>query len=223
MKSRRLPGSPARATQSCDFPTEACWAICSMTPVSCAASRARASNSRAGGRWLSAAVVWGRLLLRRSPRRESPPSACSMPTQHPRKGWGPACAATTQALRRHYRLERPRKLRARGQCDAHGHERGRPMPMDVSRIAVSTFVGEVVMKQEMTAFLRAAQARGCRFQVGTDMLFEQIPAYLEFSASRAPRQKCCVRSPSCAIDRATAGVPIALAPKAVDEALATTT
>ncbi len=36
------------------------------------------------------------------------------------------------------------------------------------------------MKQEMTAFLRAAQARGCRFQVGTDMLFEQIPAYLEF-------------------------------------------
>jgi shikimate dehydrogenase len=24
------------------------------------------------------------------------------------------------------------------------------------------------------------QARGCRFQVGTDMLFEQIPAYLEF-------------------------------------------
>ena len=36
------------------------------------------------------------------------------------------------------------------------------------------------MKQEMTGFLRAVQARGCRFQVGTDMLFEQIPAYLEF-------------------------------------------
>ena len=55
-----------------------------------------------------------------------------------------------------------------------------PMPMDVSRIASGTFVGEVVMKQEMTAFLKAAQSRGCRFQVGTDMLFEQIPAYLEF-------------------------------------------
>jgi shikimate dehydrogenase len=55
-----------------------------------------------------------------------------------------------------------------------------PLPMDVSRIAPSTFVGEVVMKHEMTAFLKAAQARGCRFQVGTDMLFEQIPAYLEF-------------------------------------------
>jgi shikimate dehydrogenase len=41
-------------------------------------------------------------------------------------------------------------------------------------------VGEVVMKSEMTAFLRAAVARGCPVQVGTDMLFEQIPAYLEF-------------------------------------------
>jgi shikimate dehydrogenase len=28
--------------------------------------------------------------------------------------------------------------------------------------------------------LQAAQARGCAFQVGSDMLFEQIPAYLEF-------------------------------------------
>ena len=61
-----------------------------------------------------------------------------------------------------------------------GMNEGDALPMDVSRIAPSTFVGEVVMKQEMTAFLRAVQARGCRFQVGTDMLFEQIPAYLEF-------------------------------------------
>jgi shikimate dehydrogenase len=36
------------------------------------------------------------------------------------------------------------------------------------------------MRDEMTAFLQAARARGCRWQVGTDMLFEQIPAYLEF-------------------------------------------
>ena len=61
-----------------------------------------------------------------------------------------------------------------------GMKDGDPLPMDVSRIAPSTLVGEVVMKQEMTAFLRAVEARGCRFQVGTDMLFEQIPAYLEF-------------------------------------------
>ena len=57
---------------------------------------------------------------------------------------------------------------------------GDAMPMDVSRIASCTFVGEVVMKTEMTAFLAAAAERGCRVQIGTDMLFEQIPAYLEF-------------------------------------------
>ncbi len=61
-----------------------------------------------------------------------------------------------------------------------GMNEGDPMPMDVSRIAPTSFVGEVVMKTEMTSFLTAVQARGCRFQVGSDMLFEQIPAYLEF-------------------------------------------
>ena len=55
-----------------------------------------------------------------------------------------------------------------------------PLPVDVARIAPGTFVGEVVMKQEITPFLRAALDRGCTVQVGTDMLFEQIPAYLEF-------------------------------------------
>jgi shikimate dehydrogenase len=61
-----------------------------------------------------------------------------------------------------------------------GMNDGDELPLDVSRIAPQTFVGEVVMKREMTAFLQAARARGCRFQVGSDMLFEQIPAYLEF-------------------------------------------
>jgi shikimate dehydrogenase len=61
-----------------------------------------------------------------------------------------------------------------------GMNAGDPMPMDMSRVAATTFVGEVVMTTKMTAFLQAAQARGCKFQVGTDMLFEQIPAYLEF-------------------------------------------
>jgi shikimate dehydrogenase len=57
---------------------------------------------------------------------------------------------------------------------------GDPLPVDMARVAPTTFVGEVVMKSETTAFLQAAQARGCRVQIGTDMLFEQIPAYLEF-------------------------------------------
>jgi shikimate dehydrogenase len=61
-----------------------------------------------------------------------------------------------------------------------GMNEGDPLPVDMSRLQASTFVGEVVMKQAVTPFLKAAQERGCRTQVGTDMLFEQIPAYLEF-------------------------------------------
>jgi shikimate dehydrogenase len=36
------------------------------------------------------------------------------------------------------------------------------------------------MNAEVTPFLAAARERGCEYQIGTDMLFEQIPAYLEF-------------------------------------------
>ena len=61
-----------------------------------------------------------------------------------------------------------------------GMKEGDPLPVDVARIAPTTFVGEVVMKAEYTPFLRAAKDKGCPIQVGTDMLFEQIPAYLEF-------------------------------------------
>lgn len=61
-----------------------------------------------------------------------------------------------------------------------GMNPGDPLPVDVERLSTQTFVGEVVMRTEMTAFLAAAQARGCRVQIGSDMLFEMIPAYLEF-------------------------------------------
>ncbi|MGQ2995509.1 shikimate dehydrogenase family protein [Variovorax sp.] len=55
-----------------------------------------------------------------------------------------------------------------------------PLPFDIDRIDAGTFVGEVVMKTEYTPLLDAARAKGCAVQVGTDMLFEMIPAYLEF-------------------------------------------
>ncbi|RWX81189.1 shikimate dehydrogenase [Neorhizobium lilium] len=61
-----------------------------------------------------------------------------------------------------------------------GMKENDPLPVDVSRISPSAFVGEVVLKQEITPFLAAVRERGCPFQVGVDMLFEQIPAYLEF-------------------------------------------
>lgn len=57
---------------------------------------------------------------------------------------------------------------------------GDPLPMDVRDLSPETFVGEVVMKQEITPLLDAARRRGCRYQVGIDMLYEMIPAYLEF-------------------------------------------
>lgn len=92
-----------------------------------------------------------------------------------------------ERLMRHY----PRLVVRTGSVDPAGHDLvvnatplgmkpDDPLPFDVTRIAPSSFVGEVVMKAEITPFLQAARERGCRTQVGTDMLFEMIPAYLEF-------------------------------------------
>jgi shikimate dehydrogenase len=61
-----------------------------------------------------------------------------------------------------------------------GMKDGDALAVDVDRIDAKTFVGDVVMRKQVTPFLAAAQARGCKVQVGTDMLFEMIPAYLEF-------------------------------------------
>lgn len=67
-----------------------------------------------------------------------------------------------------------------------GMKDGDPLPVDMRRVDATTFVGEVVMKTDMTAFLKAAQARGCRIQIGSDMLYEQIPAYLEYFGYPVP-------------------------------------
>ena len=61
-----------------------------------------------------------------------------------------------------------------------GMNAGDPLPFDAESLTPGTLVGEVVMKEEYTPLLRAAAARGCPVQVGTDMLYEMIPAYLEF-------------------------------------------
>jgi shikimate dehydrogenase len=99
--------------------------------------------------------------------------------------------ATAQALARRLGTHYPDIAVRTGNNDPHGFDlvvnatplgmdAGDPLPVDVERLTPGCFVGEVVMKSETTAFLAAAQARGCRIQVGTDMLFEMIPAYLEF-------------------------------------------
>jgi shikimate dehydrogenase len=61
-----------------------------------------------------------------------------------------------------------------------GMKPGDPMPLDVRRLGARTFVGEVVLSRPETDFLAAARARGCRTQIGLDMLLAQIPSYLEF-------------------------------------------
>ncbi len=61
-----------------------------------------------------------------------------------------------------------------------GTDPGDPLPMDPSRLSPSALVGEVVLKPAITPFLAAAKARGLACVTGLDMLFEQIPAYLEF-------------------------------------------
>ncbi|MFY0614510.1 MAG: shikimate dehydrogenase [Hyphomicrobiaceae bacterium] len=55
-----------------------------------------------------------------------------------------------------------------------------PLPIDLAQVPSSTLVGEVVMTKQITPFLEVARQRGCEIQIGLDMLFEQIPAYLEF-------------------------------------------
>jgi shikimate dehydrogenase len=70
-----------------------------------------------------------------------------------------------------------------------GMKAGDPMPVEVSRLSPSTYVGEVVMKQETTAFLAAARARGYETQVGIDMLFEQIPPILNSLAFHPPHRR----------------------------------
>jgi shikimate dehydrogenase len=54
------------------------------------------------------------------------------------------------------------------------------LPFAADRIDRDALVGDVVLGAGMTPLLQAAARRGCRTLVGTDMLFEQIPAYLEF-------------------------------------------
>src|SRR3954447_2377154 len=61
-----------------------------------------------------------------------------------------------------------------------GMTRGDPLPFDPERLSPGALVGDVVLGAGVTPLLQMATRRGCRTLVGTDMRFEQIPAYLDF-------------------------------------------
>ena len=101
------------------------------------------------------------------------------------------CAASAEGLAERLRAHYPQLVVQTGSNDPAGFDvvvnatplgmkAGDPLPFDVARIDAAAMVGEVVMKTEYTPLLQAALAKGCGVQVGTDMLFEMIPAYLEF-------------------------------------------
>ena len=108
-----------------------------------------------------------------------------------RMGLFDAYDASSQGLAERLRHHYPELTVTTGSADPAGYdvvvnatplgmEAGDPLPFDVDRLQPKTFVGEVVLKEAMTPMLRAASAKGCAYQIGLDMLFEQIPAYLEF-------------------------------------------
>jgi shikimate dehydrogenase len=99
--------------------------------------------------------------------------------------------ASAEALRTRLLAHYPKLAVRAGSDDPGGHDivvnatplgmkEGDALPFDVARVDADALVGEVVMKTEHTPLLRAALAHGLEIQVGTDMLFEMIPAYLEF-------------------------------------------
>ena len=161
--------------------TGRCWATSSTAPGSSAACCARASTSQG-----KKALVVGNGGV-------GSPIAASLaaagvgaiglfdPNAAASEALGRAAARGLPGAGGRDRLEGPgRATTSSSTPPRSGMKDDDPLPMDVDRIAPGTFVGEVVMKQEITPFLQAAQDKGCPIQVGKDMLFEQIPAYLEF-------------------------------------------
>ncbi|BBP98423.1 shikimate dehydrogenase [Burkholderia sp. SFA1] len=62
-----------------------------------------------------------------------------------------------------------------------GMRPGDPLPIDVSNLPSTTFVGDVVTKPPLTPFIEAARARGCTTVTGTQMfgrVCDAIVAYL---------------------------------------------
>ncbi|PFH20504.1 shikimate dehydrogenase family protein [Burkholderia sp. JKS000303] len=60
-----------------------------------------------------------------------------------------------------------------------------PLPVDVSRVPATTFVGDVVTKPPLTPFIEAARERGCRTVTGTQMFARVCDRMVAFLIDRA--------------------------------------
>lgn len=103
--------------------------------------------------------------------------------------------AASEALARRVNTHYPQVEVTVGSSDPHSYDMivnatplgmndGDPLPVDIDGVAPGSYVGDAVLTDEITPFLRAAKDKGCTTQVGSDMLFEMIPAYLEFFGFR---------------------------------------
>jgi shikimate dehydrogenase len=77
-----------------------------------------------------------------------------------------------------------------------GMREGDPLPIDVSRLNASTFVGDVVTKPPLTPFIAAARVRGCPTVTGTQMFERVCDAIVEFLLAETPRPIAAKRSAS---------------------------
>jgi shikimate dehydrogenase len=55
-----------------------------------------------------------------------------------------------------------------------------PLPVDISRLAATTFVGDVVTKPPLTPLIEAARARGCKTVTGTQMFGRVCDRMVQF-------------------------------------------
>jgi len=68
-----------------------------------------------------------------------------------------------------------------------GMKEGDRWPMTWSASHLRPFVGEVVIEGEITPFLAAVRAKGCDYQIGTDMLFDRFRPTSNFRLARRRR------------------------------------
>ena len=160
-------------------------ATCSTARASCAACSARAGRSQGARAWWSAAAASARRSRRRWPRPASRSSGCSTPTCGRGRLGGAAARPTTRTLKVEVGSKDPAGYDIVVNATPLGMKDGDPLPMDVD----ADRARDLRRRGRDEAGDHAVPARrhgraAAAIQVGTDMLFEQIPAYLEFFGFR---------------------------------------